>query len=160
MAASARLMRLSGKTTFVEALGEVEVWRKSHIEIEARTEKLAKEQAALELGKRKENAIALTKLGAETPHTSGLAAGKLCKRLLDEPLDEQSARVAALLSARGGKLPEAPVPPPVAGETPDGGMEFTTPEGVVKLSAREVAMCAEKKIDPKDYAARKPAKKG
>jgi hypothetical protein len=30
----------------------------------------------------------------------------------------------------------------------------------VTLSAREIAMCAEMKIDPKTYAASKPTKKG
>ncbi len=72
-AATSRLARLTGKTTLGGALDEVEVWRKSHIEIEARNETLKQEQAALELGKRKENAIMFTRLGVETPATSGLA---------------------------------------------------------------------------------------
>jgi phage I-like protein len=139
MAASARLTRITGKTTIGAAVEEVEVWRKSHLEIEASRASLAKEQAALELGKRKENAVAFTALGAETPHTSGLAKGKLCARLLNEPLDEQTARLAALLSAKGGKLPAAPVPP--------------VSDNTHGLSERELAMCKAKNLDPAKYAA-------
>lgn len=159
-ASISRLTRITGKTTIGDAVEEVEVWRKSHIELASEKAKLAKEREALELGKRKENAVTLTKLGAETPFTTGLGAKtpKLCKRLLDEPLDEQNARVATLLASRGGKLPTEAKPPP--GAEPANGTEFPQPDGrVVKLSARELAMCAEMKIDPKDYAARKPVKK-
>jgi phage I-like protein len=145
VAATSRLMRLTGKQTVSGMVDEVEVWRTNYLSHEANVKKLAQERAALELNKRKANAITLTKLGAETPATSGLAKGKLCERLALEPLAEQNARVAALLAARGGKLPEE-VQPPVDGTTET-------------LSARELAMCAEKKIDPKDYAARKAAKK-
>lgn len=160
MAATSRLVRLTGKGTIGAAVEEVEIWRASHIAIEADRVKLAKEREALELGKRKENAITLTKLGAETPHTTGLAKGKLCARLLSEPLDEQNARVAALLAARGGKLPPEIKPPPGDATVADGGAVVETPIGPVTLSAREVAMCAEMKIDPKTYAANKPKKKG
>jgi len=158
IAASARLIRLSGASSFGAAVDEAEVWRTEALGARAALKQVAEERAVLELGKRKENAIALTKLGAETPHTSGLAKGKLCKRLLDEPLDEQSDRVTALLAARGGKLP-VDVKPPAAGGS--GDKDFANAAGdVVALSVRELDMCAEMKIDPKDYAARKPAKKG
>ena len=145
VAATARLTRITGKTTLGGAVDEVEIWRLAYIKHEEESARLASERAALELGKRKENAVALTKLGAETPHTSGLASGKLCARLLGEDLTEQTARVAALLAARGGKLP-AEVKPPVV-----------VVAGLETLSAREVAMCADMKIDPKEYAARKAA---
>ena len=163
VAATSRLVRLTGKSTIGAAVDEVEVWRASHVKLETETVKLAKECAALEYGQRKENAIKLTKLGAETPATTGLAKGKLCNRLLDEPLEEQTARVAMLLAAKGGKLPEPPTPPTGAGggaAGADGSREFAQTDGrVVRLSARELAMCAEMKIDPTDYAARKPVKK-
>lgn len=160
-AAISRLTRTTGKTTIGAAVEEVEVWRASHLKLEAETLKLAKERAALEMGKRKENAITLTKLGAETPATTGLSGGKLCKRLLDEPLDEQNKRVAMLLDAKGGKLPTEIKPPAGAGEAAaDGSRVVTAKDGVaVTLSARELAMCAEMKIDPIDYAGRKPRKK-
>lgn len=163
MAASARLMRLTGKTSFVDSIDEVEIWRLKALKSDEVLAQVASERAVLELGRRKENAVALTKLGAETPHTTGLADGKLCKRLLDEPLDEQSSRVAALLLARGGKMPEAIKPP---SSTPagnaSGGVDVTLDDGrVVTLSAREVRMLNDMgKSDPKDlktYAARKAA---
>lgn len=159
MAATSRLFRLTGKSSHAEALDEVETWRLAFVTQEAEKAKLAKDRAAMELSKRKENAITLTKLGAETPHTTGLSKGKLCKRLLEEPLDEQNDRVAALLAARGGKIPAEVTPPVGGGLRTDGGLDVVTPLGTVSLSAREVAMCSEMKIDPKDYAARKPVKK-
>ncbi len=149
MAATSRLVRLTGKTTIASAVDEVETWRQSHIRLAAREEELAKEKAAIELGQRKENAKKLVALGAETPHTSGLAENKLCKRLLDEPLVEQTARVVALLAARGGKLPEAPKPPA------KGGQEFDTPHGRVELTNSELRNCELTKCDPKEYATAK-----
>lgn len=157
-AASARLMRLTGKDTFVGMLDEVEVWRRSHLRLESETEKLAKERRALESAKRKENAVTLTKLGAETPHTTGLAKGSLCKRLMDEPLEEQNARVAALLAARGGKIPAEPKPPP---EKPAQGTDGTqeqvvqTPNGPVTLSARDLQIAKELNRTPEEYASMK-----
>lgn len=159
-AASARLLRLTCKNTFGGALDEVETWRQSHINLAAREAELAKEKAALELSKRKENAITLTKLGAETPATTGLADGKLCARLLSEPLDEQNKRVAVMLAAKGGKGDE--LKPPAADTKPakNGDLVVTLSNGEKRtLKSREVAMCTEMKIDLKDYAATKPAEK-
>lgn len=152
------LTRLTSKTTLTEAVAEVEVWRASHLKLEAETQKLAKERAALELGQRKENAKKLIAIGAETQHTSGLAKGKLVKRLLEEPLDEQNERVAALLSARGGKLPPDIKPPTCGGgsEPPAAGSKvFETPHGPVTLSARELKTCEETGAKPEVYAANK-----
>lgn len=145
VAATSRLMRLSGKDSLGEAVAEVEVWRTSHLKLEAETIKLANERAALELAKRTENAKKLQALGAETPHTSGLASGKLVKRLLDEPISEQDARVAALLAAKGGKLPEPPKAP------------TSVDSGIAALSKREAAMCARMKLDPAKYIASRDA---
>lgn len=161
MAATSRLTRITGQNTLGGAVDEVELWRASHLKIEAETKRLAKERETLELSKRKENAATLVKLGAETPHTSGLATNKIAKRLLDEPLDEQNKRVAALLAARGGKLPTvtAPVVPVTdpTGSTPpvDGELEVVTDLGVYKMSASEVRACASVKAKPEDYARNK-----
>lgn len=157
MAATSRLIRLTEKTTIGDAVNEVEIWRASHIKLEAETVKLAKERAALELGQRKDNAIKLTKLGAETPHTTGLAKNKLCKRLLEEPLEEQNERVAALLAARGGKLPEAPQPPPgnASAGAGAGDLEIVTPHGTVTITAREKANCEKAGAKLETYAANK-----
>lgn len=134
-AASARLARITGKNTFVGIVDEVETWRKSHLTLEAETAKLAKEREALELGRRKENAVAFTKLGVETPATSGLAKGQLCKRLLDEPLDEQNARLAALSAAKGGHVTDVK-PPPTGTVDPNG------------LTPEELAICKRMNCDP------------
>lgn len=140
MAATSRLTRLTGKTTIGAAVEEVERLHAIAVNVEKREAQLAKDREALEYSQRKENAITLTKLGAETPATTGLAKGKLCKRLLDEPLAEQTARAAVLLAAKGGKLPAAVKPPAEAVETHG-------------LEPRELKLCAEKKIDPAVYAA-------
>lgn len=151
-ASISRLTRITGKDTIVAAIDEVETWRQSHLKLEAETAKLAKERAAIELGKRKENAATLVKLGAETPHTSGLAKGKLVQRLLDEPLADQNARIAALLAARGGKLPTETKPPAV---DDDGAKTIETKFGTVTLSAAELANCAKVGAKVEDYAANK-----
>ena len=163
IAATSRLARITGHTTLGAIVDEVEVWRASHLRLEAETVKLAKERATLELSKRKENAVTLTKLGAETPFTSGLAKGKLCQRLLDEPLEEQNVRVTALLASRGGKLSGAPVSPPTTMSAGPGGgsepavgdREFVTPNGVVTLSAREIQNCEQAGAKLETYAANK-----
>lgn len=146
VAAAASLLRLTAKATHIEALGEVESWRKSHLELEAGRAKLAEERAVLELGQRKANAVQLVKLGAETPHTSGLAVGKLVDRLMVEPLAEQTARVQSLLAARGGKVAELPRAP--AGP------------GAHGLSERELKICAESKCDPATFAMLKARRTG
>jgi phage I-like protein len=147
VAASARLMRMTGETTLSAALSAVETFRASHLAHEADVAKLDAERTALEMVKRKENAIAFTKLGAETPHTTGLAKGALCKRLATEPIDEQNARLAALLAARGGKLPTEKHTPAVDNETHG-------------LSAREIAKCKARKIPLEKYAALKRSQNG
>lgn len=160
-AAISRLSRTTGKATLMAAVDEVEIWRKSHLALEAEQAKLAKEREALELAARKENAVKLVQLGAETPHTSGLASfakgakGKLAKRLLEEPLDEQNARVAALLSARGGKLPSESAPKPPQAAVSEGSQVFMVEGKQIEVTARELAICAESKCDPKVFAALK-----
>lgn len=139
-ASIASMLRMTGATSMLNLSERVTKLVALEAEHEKNVAALAKERATLELAKRKENAVTLTKLGAETPATTGLAKGKLCKRLLDEPLDEQNARVAALLASRGGKLPETPKTP--------------TAE-VVELSDREVALCKEKGLTPAQYLANK-----
>ena len=153
-AASARLMRITGKNTFLGVVDEVETWRKSHLALEAETAKLAREREALELGKRKENAIAFTTLGVETPATSGLATGKLCKRLLDEPLDEQNARLAMLTAARA-KPAGGVATAPSESAADAGSKEFSTPHGPIVLSARELEGCVQAGAKPEVYAANK-----
>lgn len=147
---ASRLQRMTQCSSNSDALAEVGVWRASHLKLEAETMKLAKERATLELSKRKENAVTLTKLGAETPFTSGLGKGKLCQRLADEPLEEQNARVAALLSARGGKLPITPRVPLSSGD--DVGVYR---EGEVTVTQREIDDCKRVGADLETYVRNK-----
>lgn len=155
IAASTRILRLAGRSTMADAIADVEEWRRKALSHDEAVAKLAKEREVLELAKRKENAIALTKLGAETPHTTGLATGALCNRLMIEPLYEQTARVASLLAARGGVMPTSPAVPTATTSPEDGGRVVNTPHGAVTLSAREVEGCHETGAKLEDYAANK-----
>lgn len=147
-AASSRLIRLSGKATLSAALDDVAAWRASYLEREAEHAKLAAERAALEAGERRKLVADLVKLGAETPHTSGLASNTVCKRLADEPLDELRARVVALSKRPANAAPRA--------ATTDEQTRSIEVNGKrVELSARELAFCAETGAKPEVYAANK-----
>jgi phage I-like protein len=104
MAAAARIMRLSGKTSVAAAVDEIEAWRASHLELEAGRAKLAAEREALEGAERKAQIAELIKLGAETPATAWAdpmaKTLKPCKRLASEPLAELRERVKALSAGR------------------------------------------------------------
>lgn len=157
-AATALFMRMSGKSSIVDAIKEAEVWRKSHITHETDVQALAKERATLELAERRKLCVELVHLGAEFPATvwSDDTATALKPRWLKMEIQELREHTLSQRAARGGKAPPEPVAPPAGGDAPKAGeQEITTPYGVVKLSAREVAMCDELKQDPKDYAARK-----
>jgi phage I-like protein len=132
VAGMTQLMAMTGKKTVSEAVLAVGDVYRDH-------EKFQKDKRSFELGRRKANVIKLQKLGAETPDTSGLAKGQLCDRLLNEDLDEQDKRVAALLKARGGKLPADPKPP--------------TTDNEYGLTEQQLSICAEQKLDPKVFAA-------
>ena len=148
MAAASRLLRLTGKASFVEALSTAEGWRASHIEREQELAKLAAERVALEAGERRKLVAELVKLGAETPHTSGLATQTICKRLADEPLDELRARVVALSRRPSGAAPRTPT-------TATASRSFAVGGATVELSARELSFCAETGAKPEVYAANK-----
>lgn len=158
-AASAKLMRLTGKTTLHAALEDVEVFRDSHVALTAEREKLAKERAALETSERRKLVGELVKLGVEIPATAWKdSKGSVpCKRLQDEPLPELRERVQKLSAARGGSAPKAPTPPSArpSNGADTGEQEVSTPLGVVKLSAREIQTCKEVGAKLEDYAANK-----
>lgn len=159
MAAASRLMRLSNRSTLLEALVEAETWRESHIALDAERKKLSAQREALELGERKKLVADLVKLGAETPATAWedatKSALKPCKRLMGEAVEDMRKRVAALSAARGNKpVPNAPAAPSAPA---DGGAEVNVRGTIVRLSAREVAICAERNTDVAIYAANKLA---
>lgn len=151
MAATARLLRLTGKDTFAGALDEVETWRQSHIKLSSEREKLAKERAAMEAIDRRKLVAELVKLGNEIPATAWKdpQAKNLvpCKRLQDEPLAELRDRVAKLTAARGSKGQRVPQPPPSSTDA-EGGQEFQTAHGAFTLSASALAECKRKNLDP------------
>lgn len=144
MAATARLLRLSGRSTLAASLDEVATWKASHLELEAGRAKLRAEQDKLEAGERRTLVAELVKLGVELPATAWAddKAAKPSRRLAAEPLSELRERVATWRTARGGKAPAGPAAP--KGEA-------------IQLSARELKLCSDKKIDPAVYAEQRAA---
>lgn len=136
-------LALTGVSDPGEAIAEMARRSALAVGVEEREAAVARDRAVLELTERKALVANLVKVGAETPHTSGLAVGTLVPRLMAEPIAELRARVAAL---GGGKAPAARVVP---GTDP-----------LESLSERERAMCAEMKLDPATYAAHKARKVG
>jgi len=108
------------------------------------------------------------KLGVELPATawSDTAGTVPCDRLAAEPIADLRSRVEKLTA---GLKPGGAHRPPAEGagdsgssssSSGTGDKEFTLANGVVvKLSAREVAMCDELKVKPEAYAAQKAGKK-
>jgi len=165
MAATSRLTRITGKSTIGAAVEEVETWRASHLKIEAETKKLAQERAVLEANERDSLTVSIALsmtpavAWADPVKATDRAKRKPAEPFASMPIAELRAFVAKLNAAKPAKQTPA-VLPPVGGASADGNVTVETPLGLVTCSAREVAMCAEKKIDLKDYAARKAAKKG
>jgi hypothetical protein len=138
--AAAALMKLTGASSVGVAILECD-------KIKARLDADDQERAAAERVARRDLVAELVKLGIEFPSTAwaGDAEKRVpVKRLAEEPLDELRARVELHRKA----APRAP-----AAKPPASGAD------VIELSARELAMCAEMKLDPKEYAAQKVAAK-
>lgn len=138
-------LALLGKTDPGEGIAEIARRSALAVDLETREGALARDREVLELTERKALVANLVTLRAETPHTSGLAAGTLVPRLMSEPIAELRARVVAL----GGSALKAPAARVVPGTDP-----------LESLSERERAMCAEMKLDPATYAAHKARKVG
>ncbi len=146
-ASVSKMIRLSGKASFVEAVAEIEVWRASHLELETERVKLAAERSTLEGAERRKIMIELVQLGAQFPATvwaDPLAEGvkTLKARWLTTPIESLRSDLAEQRAARG-KQPRQ-VTPPAGGGTADLG-----------LSDREIAKCKAQKIDPVVYAKKK-----
>lgn len=140
MAAAARLaMSITGKSTPGAAIAELERRSKIAVDVEARQAQLSADQAALEANERRSLVAQLVKLHVELPATAWAdEKGTVpCDRLMKEPIAELRARVAKLSAA---PQQHRTVTPP-ASEV-----------GVHGLTQRELALCAEKKIDPAKYA--------
>ncbi len=147
VAAGRLAMETTGKATVSEAMAELTRRSKVATEVEEERAKLSKDRAKLELDERTTIVKSLQALGVETPATSGLASGKLCDRLLKEPIDELRARHAAIAAAKGVKAAATSpgVQPPVGQPSGEpGGRIVTTRRGeTTELSARTLAIIAE-----------------
>lgn len=153
MAVTARaVLGLSGREDFGAAVEDVKLWRAAYLELAAERAKNAKDRATLEATERHSLVATLVKLGVEIPATAwaDLSAKRPCKRLADEPIADLRDRVAKLSKARGGQAPAAPRAPAQA--PADAGGKVING---VQLSARELAICAEQKCEPADYARNK-----
>lgn len=150
VAAAKLVCKLLDVRTLTDATLKAVEWRNivaTHNEAAA---KLAREKAAIELTERTALVIRLQKCGSETPATSGLGDGALCKRLRDEPIEDLRKRTeqveahkAALAGQKG-----------TADTSASAGADDTKNHG---LSDRELAMCKQLKVDPAEYAAQKAA---
>lgn len=114
-AASARLMRLTGASTFVDAIASVETFRASHLELETERQKLAQERATLEAAERRKGCVELVTLAGRAPATvwADDKATAPKKYLAAMPIADFREYVADAIKA-SGRTP-APVPPASGG---------------------------------------------
>lgn len=142
-AAKARIIAITGKPSVGEAARIVETWKKDSAELAELKARNVANQVALDKSERHALVTRLVTECGEPPATAW--KDPLATELEPGPawatvdLDTLRTRVATLSKApkeRGGDKP---------------------PAGAPDLSKRELEMCAEMKIDPKDYAARKVA---
>jgi len=133
---------LSGKTSIVASVADVRTWHASHVELAAGRKALAEREAVLESAERRKLCVELVTLAGRAPANvwaTSVAGAPPKGYLASMPIADLREYHADAVKAHAGK--------PAASKPPTGGAE----EG---LSARVLAMCAEMKIDPKDYAAR------
>lgn len=141
------LRTLTGSKTFGASLSVVQVWRKSHLELETERTRLAAERAVLESAERRSIAGELVTLGAEFPATifvDPLKPTVLKPRWLKMSIGELRSHLADQKAARKGQ--KTNVRPP-AGTVADG----TTTEKV-ELSATDLQLCKQMGCDPQEYA--------
>ncbi len=144
-AASARLMRLSGRPSLIEALADAEVWRASHLKLESETQRLAEERKVLEAAERRKLCVELVSLGGRAPATVWATPESVDPKpyLAKMPIADLRAMHADEIASKGGKVVQ--VKPPVTASA----STFETPHGPFTLSAREIANCGN---DPKKMA--------
>ncbi len=146
MVAASALLRLTGATDLASAVVQATAYRASHIELETERQKLAAERAVLEAAERRDGCVKLVTLAGRAPSTVWADANCSAPKKYLSALSIEDFReyVADALASKSAKpAPKAPI----------------KASADAQLSARELSMCAELKIDPKTYAASKPAKK-
>lgn len=159
MAAARVALSLTGKTDIGEAMAELSRRSKLAVEFESKEKALAADREKLETTERRKLVGELVRVGAEIPATawSDDKGTVPCDRLAKEPISELRTRVQQL--SQGRPPPQSILPPRSGGDGDAGGQLVETPLGPVTLSAREVAMCAEMKVEVSTYAAQKASKK-
>lgn len=140
MAATRALLQICGAKNITEAIVTVADWRKLAIDNANALQKIADERKALETTKKRAIGARLVVCGAELPSTAWAddAKTKLAPHLASMTVEQLEERATAFEAKNG------------AGRGP---LKPNTNE--VELSERELAMCAELKVDPKLYAANK-----
>lgn len=154
-AAATRLTRITAKSTMSEAVDEVELWRRSHLELEAEKKKIATERAQLEAAERRKLYGELVTRGGAKPATvwaddKATKAKPYLERMTITELRQHVADAVGSTPTRGS----GPLPPTGSEDAAPGG-EFVTPHGPITLSARELANCKAAGADPATYAANK-----
>jgi hypothetical protein len=143
-AATARLLRLTGKDTFGSALDEIETWRQSHINLSKRDAQLTKDRAAIEASDRRRLYGELVTKASKAPARvwADPKAKKALPYLERMSLVELTQFVADEIAA-----------------LPEGARKALRPPTSAQhdLSADDIAFCARKKIDPAKYAATRAA---
>jgi phage I-like protein len=152
VAAASKLLRLSGKHSIVEAVGDAETWRKSHLELETERQRLAAERATLEAAERRKGCVDLVVLGGHAPATvwADDKATAPKKYLAAMPIGDFREFVSdAIKASKSAKAKPAP-----GGSPPPGGESktFVVEGKSVTLDARELAICADEKCDPQVFA--------
>lgn len=163
VAASTRLMRLTGAKSFVEAVATVDTYRTSHLELETGRQALATERATFEAAERRKICAELVTLGAQFPHTiwADDKSTTLKPIWADMPIVALRQHLADQRKARGKdktKTEQSGVRPPAAAAGADdatGETTVVTPHGTVTLSVREVAYCKDAGAKLDEYAANK-----
>lgn len=158
MAATSRLMRLTGKSSIVDAVAQVEIFRASHLELETERQALATERKTLEAAERRKLCAELVTLAGRAPAEVWADDSATAPKgyLAAMPLaDLRAMHADAVKSSAKAPRIAAPKGAPVAA----GAKEFATPDGVVTLSASELKACAEAGAKVEDYAANKAARK-
>ncbi len=155
-AAATRLTRVTGKTTMSEAVDEVETWKKSHLELEAERKRIADERAVLEGAERKRLYAELVTRSGARPATvwaddKATKAKPYLERMTIVELRQHVADAVGAAPRRPGAPPTPPSGSP-GGAGDQGDQEFETQNGTITVSARELADCKKKNIDPAKYA--------
>jgi phage I-like protein len=148
---AASVHRLTGKSGSA-SVAEIEAWRASHIELETKSAAIAAERTILDAAERRRLCVEIVKLGIMTPGVVWADDAATTPRGM--LATAELAQLRALVGS-GAKRVDSPAIAPRRVENESGERQFSTVHGVVALSAREIKICAESKLDPKVYATNK-----